>query len=131
MGKYCKEVEVNLDGTDSNVFYLFGKVVSELMKHNVSKEKNYNEKKDLKKGEQEAYQAMIYNSVIAFSLIDNLQGIRYRFKDHCFFITRERVMQSGQFVLPIQEEEGANCLKENILGQKNIEKLFANLFTKE
>ncbi len=44
MGKYCKEVEVNLDGTDSNVFYLFGKVVSELMKHNVSKEKidNFN-----------------------------------------------------------------------------------------
>lgn len=99
--------------------------------HNVSKEKNYNEKKDLKKGEKEAYQAMIYNSVIAFSLIDNLQGIRYRFKDHCFFITRERVMQSGQFVLPIQEEEGANGLKEYILGQKNIEKLFTNLFIKE
>ena len=99
--------------------------------HNVSKEKNYSEKKDRKKGEREAYQAMIYNSVIAFSLIDNLQGIRYRFKDHCFFITRERLMQSGQFVLPIQEEEGANCLKENILGQKNIEKLFTNLFIKE
>ena len=99
--------------------------------HNVSKEKNYNEKKDRKKGEREAYQAMIYNSVIAFSLIDNLQGIRYRFKDHCFFITRERLMQSGQFVLPIQEEEGANGLKEYILGQKNIEKLFTNLFIKE
>lgn len=99
--------------------------------HNISKEKNYNEKKDRKRGENEAYQSMIYNSVIAFSLIDNLQGIRYRFKDHCFFVTRERVMQSGQFVLPIQEQESAGDLKKNILGQKDIKKLFTTLFQDE
>ena len=99
--------------------------------HNVSKEKNYSEKKDRKKGEQEAYQAMVYNSVLAFSLIDNLQGIRFRFKDHCFFVTRERVMQSGLFVLPIQDEEGANALKKSILEQKSIKKLFTNLFEEE
>ena len=99
--------------------------------HNVSREKNFSEKKDRKRGENEAYQAMVYNSVLAFSLIDNLQGIRFRFKDHCFFATRERVMQSGQFVLPIQDEEGANALKKSILEQKSIKKLFTNLFEEE
>lgn len=99
--------------------------------HNISKEKNYNEKKDQKKGEQEAYQAMIYNSVIAFSLIDNLQGIRYRFKNHCFFVQREKVILSNHFILPIQEEEGANNLKKLIFEQKSVKKLFESIFQEE
>ena len=99
--------------------------------HNISKEKNYHEKKDRAKGEKEVYQAMVYNSVIAFSLIDNLEGIRYRFKDHSFLVTKERVMQSGAFILPIQEEEGASEMKKNILEQKNIKKLFEALFQEE
>lgn len=44
-------------------------------------------------GESEVHKALLYNSLAAFALIDNLQAIHYRFDDASYKVTRSDIQQ--------------------------------------